>query len=116
MQIVPSKNEILKALPGLIFLIFPIAVISELVYWIESWYVESVFHIPAPVIAIMIAAVISIVVTNFYYIPERYSSGLQFSSRWLLRIGIVLYGFNFSYILWLQPGASWIFAIGLLAV
>ncbi|MGH2638009.1 MAG: YeiH family protein, partial [Rhabdochlamydiaceae bacterium] len=49
-------------------------------------------------------------------IPERYSSGLQFSSRWFLRMGIVLYGFNFSYILWFQPGASWIFAIGLLAV
>jgi uncharacterized integral membrane protein (TIGR00698 family) len=116
MQILPSKNELFEAIPGLLFVILPIVLVSEGVYWLESSYVTKAFGVPAPVIALMIAAVISIVLTNFISVPSKYSMGLQFSSRWLLRLGIVLYGFNFSYALWLQPGASWIFAIGLLTV
>ncbi|MDG6923256.1 MAG: putative sulfate exporter family transporter, partial [Nitrososphaerota archaeon] len=83
---------------------------------LESSYVMPIFHIPAPVIGIMIAAVISIVVANVYDLPKKFQGALKFTSHWLLKLGIVLYGFNFSYILWFQPGASWIFVIGLLTV
>jgi uncharacterized integral membrane protein (TIGR00698 family) len=64
----------------------------------------------------MVAAVISIVVTNLVRLPPRYASGLQFSTRWLLKVGIILYGLNFSYALWFRPGAEWILAIGLVTV
>ncbi len=116
LQLVPTKKEILGALPGLVLVVFPIALISEAIYWLESSYVMPIFHIPAPVIGIMIAAVISIVVANVYDLPKKFQGALKFTSHWLLKLGIVLYGFNFSYILWFQPGASWIFVIGLLTV
>lgn len=115
-KLLPTRLEVRAALPGLAFVVLPIVVASEAIYWLESSYVQSVYHIPAPVISLMIAAVISIVATNMISLPEKFSSGLQFSTRWLLKIGIVLYGFNFSYALWLKPGSQWILAIGLIAV
>ncbi len=116
LKILPSWAETRSALPGLLLVVLPIAAVSELIYWFESGYVESVYHVPAPVISLMIAAVIAIVVTNVLTLPNRFLSGVQFSSRWLLKIGIVLYGLNFSYDLWLRPGSQWILAIGLVAV
>ena len=116
MQLIPQKKEILDSLPGLLVIVLPIIIVSEAIYWLEYQYVQSAYHIPAPVVAIMFAAVISIIVTNVIKLPARYNGGLQFSSRWLLRIGIVLYGLNFSYKLWFQTGAGWILAIGLLTV
>ena len=104
------------AAPGLVVIVLPIILISEAIYWIESFYVRADFGIPAPVIALMIAAVIAIVTTNLVDLPKRYQSGLSFSTRWLLRSGIVLYGLNFSYSLWLKPGAQWIFVIGVVSV
>lgn len=116
MQVLPARREVMAALPGLVFVVLPILVASEAIYWLESNYVESVYHVPPPVIALMIAAVASIVVTNLVEVPRRLQDGLQFTIRWLLRIGIVLYGFNFSYALWFRPGSAWILGIGLLAV
>ncbi len=60
------------ALPGLLVVILPIDLVSEIIYWLESSYVVKAFGIPAPVIAIMIAAVIAIVLTNLVNIPSRY--------------------------------------------
>jgi uncharacterized integral membrane protein (TIGR00698 family) len=116
LKLLPSWDETRSAAPGLILVVLPITVISELIYWLESDYVESVYHIPAPVISLMIAAVIAIVVTNLVNLPFRFVEGVQFSTRWLLKIGIVLYGLNFSYDLWLKPGSQWILAIGLITV
>ena len=115
-RLLPSWKETKSAIPGLLLVVIPIAVISEVIYWVESDYVEAVYHIPAPVISLMIAAVIAIVVTNVVRLPARFNDGVQFSTRWLLKIGIVLYGLNFSYDLWLKPGSQWILAIGLIAV
>ncbi len=115
-KLLPSWNETKSAFPGLLLVVIPIAAISEIIYWVESDYVEAVYHIPAPVISLMIAAVIAIVVTNVVSLPARFNNGVQFSTRWLLKIGIVLYGLNFSYDLWLKPGSQWILAIGLIAV
>ena len=64
----------------------------------------------------MIAAVLSIIATNLVRLPDRYSSGLQFTTRWLLKLGIILYGLNFSYALWAKPGSQWILVIGLMTV
>lgn len=64
----------------------------------------------------MVAAVLSILTTNVLDLPPKYQPGLQFSTKWLLRAGIVLYGFNFSYDLWFKPGAGAILLIGLVAV
>jgi uncharacterized integral membrane protein (TIGR00698 family) len=76
----------------------------------------SLFHTGAPIIALMIAAVISIAATNLLNLSPRYSAGLQFTTRWLLRLGIVLYGLNFSYSLWLKPGSALILLIGSVSV
>ena len=116
MQILPSRSEITSAAPGIVIVVLPIIVVSELIYWIESYYVRAVFGIPAPIIALMIAAVIAIVSTNLFDLPKKYLSGLSFSTRWLLRTGIVLYGLNFSYSLWIKPGAQWILVIGVVSV
>ena len=35
MQLVPNKQRLLQALPGLTFVILPIVVISEIIYWIR---------------------------------------------------------------------------------
>ncbi len=115
-KLLPSWAETKSAMPGLLLVVLPIAITSEFIYWFESDYIEAVYHIPAPVISLMIAAVIAIVVTNLVTLPNRLSNGLQFSTRWLLKIGIVLYGLNFSYDLWLKPGSQWILAIGLITV
>jgi uncharacterized integral membrane protein (TIGR00698 family) len=116
MQILPSKKELKAALPGLMLVVLPVLVASEILYFLESVFVTTAYHIAAPIIAIMIAGVIAIALTNIIRLPERFWPGLQFTTKWLLRIGIVLYGLNFSYILWLKPGASSILVIGLLAV
>ncbi|MDA4128863.1 MAG: putative sulfate exporter family transporter [Thaumarchaeota archaeon] len=116
MQILPSRAELGRALPGLAAVILPITIVSEAIYFFELSYVQTVLHIPPPVIALMIAAIISIVVTNLIELPQRYEPGLQFTTRWLLRIGIVFYGFNFSYALWFKSGSEWILLIGLVAV
>src|SRR5579871_4125860 len=91
-------------------------IFSEFIYWLESQYITSLFHIPAPVIPLMIAAVTAILITNLVSLPAKYAGGLQFSTKWLLRIGIILYGLNFSYALWLRPGAEWILVIGFVTV
>lgn len=109
-------NEFKKALPGLLFIVLPIIVISEVLFWLESMYVQSAYHVPAPLIALMIAAIISIVVTNTLHVPARFNDGLQFTTKWLLKLGIVLYGLNFSYSLWFKPGAEWILTIGIVSV
>ena len=116
MPVLPTRTEFRDALPGLVVVILPIMIASEAVYLFEVSYVQSVFHIPAPVIPLMIAGVMSIVITNLIELPQKYQSGLQFTTRWLLRIGIVLYGFNFSYALWFRIGSEWILLIGLIAV
>ena len=97
-------------------MIIPIVIFSEFIYWLESQYITSLFHIPAPVIPLMIAAVAAILITNLVSLPAKYAGGLQFSTKWLLRIGIILYGLNFSYALWLRPGAEWILVIGFVTV
>ena len=116
MQVLPSWAEVKAAAPGLAFVILPVLLASEIVYWAELNYVESAFHTSAPLIALMIAALLSILITNLLVLPARFQPGLQFTTRWLLRIGIVVYGFNFSYSLWLKAGSQWIFLIGLVAV
>ncbi len=115
-KILPTRTELSSATPGLVFIVLPIMIISELIFWAESNYVAEAYHIPAPVIALMIAAVIAIVATNLVKVPPKFAGGLQFSTRWLLKVGIVLYGINFSYALWFTPGAQWILVIGLVAV
>lgn len=116
MQILPSRKEVVAALPGLALVILPLGAASELIYWLEARYVEAAFHVPPPVIALMIAAVFGIAVANLVELPENLMPGLQFSTRWLLRIGIVLYGLNFSYALWFRAGSLTILVVGLLAV
>ena len=116
MQVLPSWAELKAAAPGLALVVLPVLVVAEAIYWLELNYVESAFHIAAPLIALMIAALMSILITNITTLPARYQAGLQFTTRWLLRIGIVFYGFNFSYALWLRAGSQWIFVIGLVAV
>jgi uncharacterized integral membrane protein (TIGR00698 family) len=96
--------------------ILPILVVSELIYWAESNYVESSFHVPAPVIALMIAATIAILATNIVDLPAKYWDGLMFSTKWFLKLGIILYGLNFSYALWLKTGSEWILVVGVVAV
>ncbi|MDG6914821.1 MAG: putative sulfate exporter family transporter [Nitrososphaerota archaeon] len=116
MQILPSRSELVEAAPGLLLVILPLGAVSELAYWLEGRYVEAAFHVPPPVIALMIAAVLGIVVANVAELPANLVPGLQFSTRWLLRIGIVLYGLNFSYALWFRAGSLTILVVGLAAV
>ena len=111
-----SKGSLGTVFPGLVFVILPIILVSEGLYWIESLYVSAVFHLPAPVISLMIAAVLAIIVTNVVRLPAKYSGGLEFSTKWLLKAGIILYGLNFSYALWLKSGANWIIVIGFATV
>jgi uncharacterized integral membrane protein (TIGR00698 family) len=116
LKLLPSKSEALAAWPGLALVVIPIVLASETVFWLEQNLFQTYFHAGAPIIALMIAAVISIVATNVVELPSRYSEGLQFSTRWLLRVGIVLYGLNFTYSLWFKPGSFLIFVIGALSV
>ena len=115
-QVLPTRDEFLAALPGLAVVVLPLILVSEAVYWVELAYSEPLLHTAPPLIPLMVAAILSIIVTNLFDLPPRYQPGLQFSTRWLLRAGIVLYGLNFTYNLWFRPDAAWIFLIGLLAV
>ena len=64
----------MAAAPGLLFIILPILLLSEGLYWLESNYVQAVYHVPPPVIALMIAAVISIAATNLTSLPAKYNA------------------------------------------
>jgi uncharacterized integral membrane protein (TIGR00698 family) len=116
LQILPSKKDLEVAAPGLVVIVLPVVMASEILYWIETSEVTPVFKVPAPVIPIMIAAVMALVLTNLRTFSARYDAGMQFSTRWLLRIGIVLYGLNFSYSLWFKQGSLYILLIGVITV
>ncbi|MDO8723486.1 MAG: putative sulfate exporter family transporter, partial [Syntrophales bacterium] len=87
----PSKGEITKALPGLLAIVFPITIVAELLWYIELKS-EATFFVD-----IFIAAVLALIVANFFKIPERFKAGPALAQKWFLRFGIIIYGLKFSY-------------------
>jgi uncharacterized integral membrane protein (TIGR00698 family) len=80
-----------RAVPGLLAVVLPIAILSELLFYIEirsntTWFVD-----------IFIAAVIALIVANVRPLSARYQAGLEFSTKWFLRLGIIIYGLKFTY-------------------
>ncbi len=94
----PGYSEIQKALPGLFFVIFPIALLAEVIWSIEL-RVHATFFVD-----IFIAAVLALIVANIFTLPEKMLPGLTFSTRWSLRLGILCYGLKFSFLPLLQSG------------
>lgn len=96
----PSASEISAALPGLFSIVFPIAIVAELLWWLEirsqhTWFVD-----------IFIAAVLALVVANTFEIPERFKAGPAFAQKWFLRAGIIFYGLKFSFAYLLVVGMN----------
>jgi uncharacterized integral membrane protein (TIGR00698 family) len=96
----PSASEISAALPGLFSIVFPIAIVAELLWWFEirsqhTWFVD-----------IFIAAVLALVVANTFEIPERLKAGPAFAQKWFLRTGIIFYGLKFSFTYLLLVGMN----------
>jgi len=96
----PSALEISAALPGLFSIVFPIAIVAELLWWFEirsqhTWFVD-----------IFIAAVLALVVANTFEIPERLKAGPAFAQKWFLRAGIIFYGLKFSFTYLLVVGMN----------
>lgn len=94
----PGYTEIQKALPGLFFVVFPIALFAEIIWSLELRMHATFF------VDIFIAAVLALVVANLFSLPEKVQAGLTFSTRWSLRLGILCYGLKFSFLPLLQSG------------
>ncbi|MDP2728622.1 MAG: putative sulfate exporter family transporter [Dehalococcoidia bacterium] len=87
----PTGEEVHRAVPGLLAVVLPIAILAELLWYIEirssaTWFVD-----------IFIAAVLALIVANVRPLPARYQPGLEFSTKWFLRLGIIIYGLKFTY-------------------
>ena len=94
----PGYMEIQKALPGLFFVVFPIAMLAEIIWSLELRAHATFF------VDIFIAAVLALIAANLFSLPERVQAGLTFSTRWSLRLGILCYGLKFSFLPLLQSG------------
>jgi len=112
----PSSKEISEALPGLLLIVLPVIVVSYILFWAEDTMYMQYYGMQAPVIALMISAILAIVTTNVWKVPDRYQPGLGFTTKWLLKLGIILYGLGFTYAVWFQPGAVWLFIINMVTV
>jgi len=87
----PAGWEITEALPGLLMIVLPILVITELLWWMEINSKNTYF------VDIFIAAVLALVVANIFTIPDKLKLGTAFAQKWFLRFGIIIYGLKFSY-------------------
>lgn len=87
----PKAGEIKAALPGFFFVVLPITVCAEALWLLELSAKKQYF------IDIFIAAVLAIVVGNVISLSDRLQPGLHFSTKWFLRLGIIIYGLKFSY-------------------
>lgn len=90
-RFLPTGPEIRKAAPGLLAVVLPIAILAELLWYVEirsnnTWFVD-----------IFIAAVLALIVANVKPISARYQPGLEFATKWFLRLGIIIYGLKFTY-------------------
>ncbi len=94
----PGYEEIQRALPGLLLVVFPIAAIAELLWNIEISLHNTFF------VDIFIAGIFALIVGNIYPLSERIQPGLIFSTRWFLRLGIILSALKFSYTSLLKSG------------
>lgn len=94
----PGSSEIRQALPGLVYVVLPLALLAEGI-WILELQMHATFFVD-----IFIAAVLALLLGNSFTIPERMQAGLTFSTRWCLRLGILLYALKFSYRPLLQSG------------
>ncbi len=90
-RFLPGRAEIRDAVPGLVAVVLPIAILAELLWYAEirsnnAWFVD-----------IFIAAILALIVANVRPLPARYQPGLEFSTKWFLRAGIIIYGLKFTY-------------------
>ncbi len=90
-RFVPTGEEMRRAVPGLLAVVLPIAILAELLFYVEirsntTWFVD-----------IFIAAVLALIVANVRPLSARYQAGLEFSTKWFLRLGIIIYGLKFTY-------------------
>lgn len=90
-SILPTREEIKEALPGLLVVVLPIALISEFLWWLELSHRTTFF------VDIFIAAVLALIVANLWEIPDQYKAGPAFAQKWFLRLGIIIYGLKFNY-------------------
>ncbi len=116
LYVLPSPKEISDALPGLLLIVAPVIILSYLIFWAEDMLYIRYYGLHGPVIALMIAAILAIAVTNVWKVPDRYQPGLGFTTKWLLKLGVILYGLNFTYAVWFRPGAIWLFIVNLATV
>ena len=86
----PGSNEIHKALPGLLFVVLPLVILTQII-----WGIELALH-QTLLADVFIAAILALLVGNFLPLPEYIQPGLVFCTRWFLRPAIILTGFNFS--------------------
>ncbi len=101
-RFLPAREEIANAVPGLVIVVLPIAIVAELLWYIEirsnnTWFVD-----------IFIAAVLGLIVANVKPIPAKYQAGLEFSTKWFLRLGIIIYGLKFTYAYLATAGWSYL--------
>jgi uncharacterized integral membrane protein (TIGR00698 family) len=87
----PAAWEISEAIPGLLIIVLPILLITELLWWLEISSKRTYF------VDIFIAATIALVVANVFKIPDKLRLGTAFAQKWFLRLGIMIYGLKFSF-------------------
>ena len=94
----PGWADVQKALPGLLLVVMPIALLSEVIWLIEI-HLHATFFVD-----IFIAGVLALIAANIFTLPEWVQGGFTFSTRWFLRLGIICYALKFSYQPLLQTG------------
>ncbi len=94
----PGPEEMREAVPGFLAVVLPVTVAAEGLWVLElqagvTWFVS-----------IFIAAVLGLLVGNLWNIPDKYQPGLAFSTKWFLRLGIIIAGLKFNYSFLFESG------------
>lgn len=108
-RLFPTVAEMRTALPGFLFVVVPITVVAEVLWYIEVRSKNQFF------VDIFIGAVIALFLANVVSLPAVLRPGLEFSTKWFLRLGIIIYGLKFSYAALASAGLAYL-AIILVAV
>lgn len=82
--------------------VLPVALLAEILWYVEirsnnTWFVD-----------IFIAALLALIVANVRPLAARYQAGLEFSTKWFLRLGIMIYGLKFTYAYLATAGWSYL--------
>jgi len=73
-------------------------VVALVSFYLSSWLGTTVLqYIVSPISTVLVAVLIGIALRTFFSLPKQMDAGLEFTSKYILRLGIILLGIRLSF-------------------